>query len=64
MNEPFKQKIVSVSKEKVDEMILKLYKRIVLNKENFDYVVGIERGGLNVSIPLAKMLNIPIRQSR
>ena len=59
MSEPFKQKIVHVSKEKVDEMILKLYKRIVLNKENFDYVVGIERGGLNVSIPLAKMLNIP-----
>ena len=59
MNEPFQQKIVHVSKEKVDEMILKLYKRIALNKENFDYVVGIERGGINVSVPLAKMLNIP-----
>jgi hypoxanthine phosphoribosyltransferase len=60
MNTPnIQMKIVKVPKTKVDEMILKLYTRITLDKNKFDYVVGIERGGLNISIPLASMLNIP-----
>jgi hypoxanthine phosphoribosyltransferase len=52
-------KIVRVSPEKIQLMIEKIVGRIRVNNEKFSYVVGIERGGLNVSIPLAKMLNLP-----
>ena len=52
-------KLIHVSKQKIDLMIDKLYKRIVLDNNKFDYVVGIEKGGLNISVPLAKMLNLP-----
>lgn len=51
-------KLVYVSQQKVDAMIVKLAARIILDKNKFDYVVGIENGGLNVSIPLSKMMNL------
>lgn len=53
------KKIVVVSKEKADAMTVKLSKKIKLDNLKLDYVVGIENGGLNVSVPLAKLLGIP-----
>jgi hypoxanthine phosphoribosyltransferase len=53
------KKLVHISKPKIDEMIDKLSKRIILDKNKFDYVVGIENGGLHISEPLAKMLSLP-----
>lgn len=52
-------KLIHISKIKIDSMIDKLAKRITLDKVKLDYVVGIENGGLNVSIPLAKLLDVP-----
>ena len=52
-------KLVHVPQQKVEAMIVKLAARIALDKNRFDYVVGIENGGLNVSIPLSKSLNLP-----
>lgn len=52
-------KLVVVNKDKADEMTFKLSKRIILDNHKFDYVLGIENGGLNVSIPLSKMLELP-----
>lgn len=57
-------KLVDVTKDKVDKMILTLSKRIILDKLNLDYVVGIERGGVNVSEPLAKLLGVPHKTIR
>lgn len=54
-----KLNIVHITKQKVDSMIAKLAARINLDKNNFDYIVGIENGGLNVSNPLSKLLHIP-----
>jgi len=59
MLEQSKINLVSVSKEKVDSMILKLASRIKLDNNKFDYILGIENGGLNVSKPLSEMLNVP-----
>ncbi len=53
------KKIVSVSEFKANQMISKLARKISLDNLKLDYVVGIENGGLNVSMPLAKMLNLP-----
>jgi hypoxanthine phosphoribosyltransferase len=52
-------KLVHITKQKVDSMVAKLASRISLDKNHFDYIVGIENGGLNVSIPLSKLLNVP-----
>jgi hypoxanthine phosphoribosyltransferase len=52
-------KIDYVTKEKADKMVLKLSKKIKLDKLNLDYIVGIERGGINVSKPLSELLQVP-----
>lgn len=52
-------KIVKLTEDKVNKMIVKLATNIRANNDKFDYIVGIERGGLHVSEPLAKMLGIP-----
>lgn len=57
-------KLVDVTKDKVDKMILTLSKRILLDKLNLDYVVGIERGGIHVSVPLAMVLGVPHKSIR
>jgi hypoxanthine phosphoribosyltransferase len=59
MLEQPKVSFVAVTKEKADEMILKLSRRIALDNNKFDYIMGIENGGLNVSKPLSEMLNVP-----
>lgn len=51
-------KIVKITDKKITKMIEKLAAMIRLNNEKFDYIVGIERGGLHVSVPLAKMLDV------
>lgn len=48
-----------VTQEQVDKMIVQLADQIRASSQHFDRVVGIERGGLHVSEPLAKMLNLP-----
>lgn len=45
-----------ISQEKIDCYINELYNKI--NKNNYDIVIGIEKGGLNISIPLAKKMNV------
>lgn len=48
-----------INKFQVDFMIKDLIKQIGFNNEQFTHVIGIANGGLNVSIPIAKILNLP-----
>jgi len=48
-----------ISKDKIDKMIQVLAGQIRRSGRRFDQVVGIERGGLNVSRPLAMLLELP-----
>ncbi len=53
------KEIISVTEGKFHELLYRLFFKIERANVRLDYVVGIERGGLNVSIPLAKLLNLP-----
>lgn len=55
---------VYVEQETVDEMIASLCDKIEAAELPINKIVGIANGGLNVSIPLAKMLRIPHQQLR
>jgi len=48
----------------IHEMLDVLYRKIRDKGTQFTKVVGIANGGLNISIPLAKMLNLPHEQLR
>lgn len=48
-----------IGKDKIDNMIRALADCIRRSGWRFEQVVGIERGGLNVSRPLAKLLELP-----
>lgn len=48
-----------LSQEAVKGMIDDLWDQIIRSKRKFKMVVGIERGGLHISIPLAECLGIP-----
>lgn len=52
-------KIKRITTKQINSYIEKLFKKIVASQEQFTRVVGIERGGLNISIPLAQKLNLP-----
>ena len=47
------------SKQDIDAMVEKLAASIIKSNKKIDLIVGIENGGLHVSIPLAKLLNKP-----
>ena len=46
------------AQQSIDNMIDDLANQIKASCLNIDYIVGIENGGLHVSIPLSKILNI------
>jgi hypoxanthine phosphoribosyltransferase len=46
------------------EMLENLTKQVIESKREFKRVVGIERGGLRISLPLAIALNIPHQSVR
>lgn len=48
-----------VTQKQIDKSIDKLYNKIIKSKTKFTRVVGIERGGLNISVPLAQKLGLP-----
>lgn len=50
---------IYISKASIDSFISVLYTQINNEKEKFDAVVGIERGGLHISQPLSDILGIP-----
>jgi hypoxanthine phosphoribosyltransferase len=57
-------KVLLISQNKIDKMIVQLANKIKKAKINYDYVVGIARGGLHISKPLSKMLGIPHKSIR
>lgn len=48
-----------LNKIQCDFMINDLVDQILMNNERFTHVIGIANGGLNISIPISKKLNIP-----
>ena len=46
---------ITYSQEQIDKMIASLIKMVTMSRKK----VGIREGGLNVSIPVAKALNLP-----
>ena len=48
-----------INKFQVDFMIKDLVNQINDNNEKFTHIVGIANGGLNISIPISKILNLP-----
>ncbi|MFW6130333.1 MAG: phosphoribosyltransferase [Atribacterota bacterium] len=56
--------ILSVSEEKINGMINNLCRKIEVAEIDFNKIVGIANGGLNISIKLSDMLCIPHQQLR
>jgi hypoxanthine phosphoribosyltransferase len=52
-------KFIFLTDRQIKLYTTKIYNQIIKSGEKFTKVVGIERGGLNVSVPLAKRLNVP-----
>jgi hypoxanthine phosphoribosyltransferase len=50
---------IQIDKFQIDCMIRSLALYVQMSGWRFDQVVGIERGGLHVSVPVAKILGIP-----
>ena len=57
-------KVLLISQNKIDKMIVQLANKIKKSKVKYDYVVGIARGGLHISKPLSKMLGVPHKSIR
>lgn len=47
-----------VTQEQVDQMIVQLAEQVRASEQHFDRIVGIERGGLYISLTLSKMLDL------
>ena len=47
-----------LTQKDIDRLIKKLAIKIKNSKKDYDYIVGVARGGLNISMPLAKILKI------
>ena len=47
-----------VTQLQIDRMIEQLAEQVRASGQHFDRIVGIERGGLHISVPLAKMLDL------
>lgn len=47
-----------LTEKTIDKLIVQLAEKIKNSKKGYDYIVGIARGGLHISIPLAKILKI------
>jgi hypoxanthine phosphoribosyltransferase len=57
---------IYITKKEIDKLIVQLAEKIKKSGKEYDYIVGIARGGLNISKPLAKLLktkHISIRVS-
>ena len=52
-------KIKKITQSKCNIMLERLAQKIKNSKEKFDYIMGIENGGVNVSIPLGLSLKLP-----
>jgi hypoxanthine phosphoribosyltransferase len=52
-------KLVYLTERQVKLGITKLFNKITASGEKFTKVVGIERGGLHISVPLADRLKVP-----
>lgn len=50
---------VEIPQSTIDRHIQTLANKIKKSKKEYHYIVGIARGGLHVSKPLSKLLNIP-----
>lgn len=50
---------VNISEQQVANWIEILHNKILFSKKNYECVVGIANGGLNISVPLARKLDIP-----
>ncbi len=48
----------NLSQKTIDDLIVKLADKIKNSNKKYTYIVGIARGGLHISKPLAKMLKI------
>jgi uncharacterized protein len=47
-----------ISSKEIKEMIFQLSEKIKKSGKEYDYIVGIARGGLNISKPLSKLLKV------
>lgn len=52
-------KAIVVKQKRVDSLIKKLLDQIDSSGCEYTHVVGIREGGLNISLPIAKALNLP-----
>lgn len=48
-----------VPQEEIDQLIENLIEQIRNSGKQYDYVVGIREGGINVSLPISERLNLP-----
>lgn len=48
-----------LNKDQTNQMILDLQSKILLSGLKFKKIIGIRNSGLNISIPLSKMLDVP-----
>lgn len=53
---------IFITQNEFNQGLLDLETKILLSKVKFDEVVGIARGGLPISIPLAKYIRVPHKQ--
>lgn len=51
--------VVKIPQSTIDKHITTLANKIKKSKKKYSFIVGIARGGLNISKPLSKLLNIP-----
>jgi hypoxanthine phosphoribosyltransferase len=57
-------KVELITSEKVELWTNRIFSQIKKSEKKYDYVLGIREGGLNLSVPLAKKLELPHKTIR